>query len=381
MSGISGGLESGTESRRYPRMLARKPSNLTLLSVSIGIALLAGEGLVRILVPPPLPWLYPQIRFRELPGIGFGLVPGEVAYTADKKVRVNRNGLRGEPVTYERVPGDHRLLFLGDSIVFGYGVDEKDAVPSRLGDLLRETHVRTQVINAGVPAYGIDEELRYLEREGIRYRPDWVILGTCWNDINDNKGVKVSPDGWLVSIGGRDRLRQADSWETPFMYEVRNLVKRSRLAYAGLNGYRVLMESLLPDSHYLLRQGVLEGRETREISAGWERISLGIRRLKELSRRQGFKSLVVTFPLPPTVESSYPLSSYPARVRQAAEEEGILFLDLTESFRRNLRGHDSLFIPFDADHPNAAGHDLAARLIRDTLLQEGLGAGARQATD
>jgi lysophospholipase L1-like esterase len=37
-------------------------------------------------------------------------------------------------------------------------------------------------------------------------------------------------------------------------------------------------------------------------------------------------------------------------------------------------GHESLFIPYDGDHPNAAGHAIAAREITKALRTTFLGA-------
>lgn len=44
----------------------------------------------------------------------------------------------------------------------------------------------TEVINFGVHGYGHDQMLIYLEEEGIRYKPDIVILGFVYQDIKRN---------------------------------------------------------------------------------------------------------------------------------------------------------------------------------------------------
>jgi len=60
-------------------------------------------------------------------------------------------------------------------------------------------------------------------------------------------------------------------------------------------------------------------------------------------------------------------ADHPGRLRHA-----ILLTDgqngeSTGVFQSAFHGHESLFIPFDGDHPNAAGHDLAAREIVRTM--------------
>ncbi|HEV8335590.1 MAG TPA: SGNH/GDSL hydrolase family protein [Candidatus Polarisedimenticolia bacterium] len=284
---------------------------------------------------------------------------------------MNARGLRGSLVPYERTPGRIRFLLLGDSIVFGYGVGQDETLGERLADTLRKDGLPAEVINSGVPAYSIEEEIAFLELDGIRYRPDYVILGFCWNDLNDNHGIRVSSEGWLVSAAQGDGPASHPLWETPATYELRNLVKRSRIAYTAMTGLRSVQENLWPDSHYLFRKSVLEGMQTQAIVQAWERVARNVRRLQELSVQHGFRVLVVALPLPLALEADFPRSSYPKSLAEIAAREGVPFLDLQGSFRGAFRGHDSLFIPYDADHPNGAGHALAAASIRDYLEKNG----------
>jgi hypothetical protein len=90
--------------------------------------------------------------------------------------------------------------------------------------------------------------------------------------------------------------------------------------------------------------------------------------LARQGRESGFRILVVTFPLLPALEKDSPGSSYPSRVLSLAETAGLDTRDLTPAYRAAYRGHDSLFVPYDADHPNARGHDLAAAEITTALV-------------
>jgi lysophospholipase L1-like esterase len=76
---------------------------------------------------------------------------------------------------------------------------------------------------------------------------------------------------------------------------------------------------------------------------------------------------VAAFPLPLKLDREYPSSGYPGRLQALCEREGLLYLDLEPAFRAAYAGHDSLFIPYDGDHPNAKGHDVAARAIVQVL--------------
>ena len=57
-----------------------------------------------------------------------------------------------------------------------------------------------QVINTGVSGFGTAEALLFLENEGIKYRPDAVVLGFYANDFVDNVKAgffRLNPDGSL----------------------------------------------------------------------------------------------------------------------------------------------------------------------------------------
>ena len=345
--------------------------NWLLLALSVGVALVLGEVVARVVLPRPLPWLYPQLRYRSDPTLIFALVPEQRAFSADKAVRINERGLRGPVIPYQQTPGKLRLLFLGDSIVFGYGVHEEESVPMRVASLLEAKGVNAEAVNSGVPAYNTGQEVDFLNSAGIAYRPDWVIVGACWNDINEQSSVRVTPEGWLVSGNDQKRGLLARLGESEMGYEIRNALKRSRIIYAGMTGVRSLLGLLFSDDHEVFRMELLEGRDTPRVAQGWREVAGALHRVKELAGEQGFRVLVVAFPVPLALERAFPMSGYPRGFQRIVEREGLQFLNLEPYFRKAQHGQDSLFIPYDGDHPNAAGHQLAASEIVRVLLSSG----------
>jgi len=332
------------------------------------VVVAGGEGAARFFLSAPLPWRYPQVRYRPDRELIFSMIPGQVAFTADKPININSRGLRGPELDYARKSGVLRLLFLGDSIVFGTGVESGQEVTARVKEMLARQGIEAEVINSGVPSYNTQQEVDFLRHQGVRYKPDWVIVGMCWNDINDKTGVQVSSDGQLISIGGH---RKTGFLNSPNGYSLRNLIKESRLVFSMTQGIRGLIEWWAPDTQSLFRSDVLEGRSTPRITEGWSKFDQALHQIRELSASHGFRTLLVTFPVPIALERPFPRSSYPARALQLAEREGIPSVDLDPPFRSFYHGHDSLFIPYDGDHPNGKGHDLAARVIVEYLLSKG----------
>jgi hypothetical protein len=79
------------------------------------------------------------------------------------------------------------VLVLGDSYVFGLGVDEENLFTTHLEQLLASRSNRTvEVVNMGVPGYSTDREILLLEELGLKLFPDLVVRVVCDNDFDAN---------------------------------------------------------------------------------------------------------------------------------------------------------------------------------------------------
>lgn len=94
-----------------------------------------------------------------------------MAVTSDFRVwyKINSKGLRDEETLI--VKTKKRILALGDSFTFGEGVRYGKRYTEKIEEL-----TGSEVINFGVPGYGVDASLARLESEGLAYEPDLVIL-------------------------------------------------------------------------------------------------------------------------------------------------------------------------------------------------------------
>jgi len=84
---------------------------------------------------------------------------------------INSKGLRDEEVPYEKPEGEFRIVLLGDSRVFGFGVPEEQHFARILEGYFKDL----EVVNMGVDGYGVDQELLALRQEGFKYNPDLVM--------------------------------------------------------------------------------------------------------------------------------------------------------------------------------------------------------------
>ena len=116
---------------------------------------------------------------------GWAVRPGvrDLRAFGDRLVNTNSEGLRGRrEYASPRPAGVPRILVFGDSFTFGDEVGDDETYCHFLQQLLPHT----EVLNLGVHGYGHDQMLLYLREAGPRFRPDVVLLGFVYDDMERN---------------------------------------------------------------------------------------------------------------------------------------------------------------------------------------------------
>lgn len=151
---------------------------------------------------------------------GWGFDPGERIHLRDPDTGevfiapANNHGWRDVDREYTKPDGTFRILALGDSNTFGVLVPAEETWTRLLERQLVAAGWRAEVINVGYPQWGTDQELEALRIEGIRYRPDLVILQFTINDLTDNTDV-IKTDAtrkpFYYTLGSGDALERHDN--------------------------------------------------------------------------------------------------------------------------------------------------------------------------
>jgi lysophospholipase L1-like esterase len=108
--------------------------------------------------------------------------------TLDKSrwsVHTGPQGYRNPEYTPLPKPGERRVVALGDSSTFGWGVESVEAYPARLGvtlDRENDASNRWEVLNLGVPGYSSFQGLVTLARDALPLAPDVVLFSYLSND-------------------------------------------------------------------------------------------------------------------------------------------------------------------------------------------------------
>ena len=181
---------------------------LPLLSLlSLGMCLIATEVVARVLFARPTlnlgleMWKYAKdVKQRSQdPEVGHRHRPNAQATLMSVDVNTNSLGLRDLERTSEKPAGVYRILVLGDSITFGWGVPFEQTYCQVLEKRLNADPPlpgkRFEVINTGVGNLNTSMEVTWFTTEGYRLQPDMVLLG--WF-INDAEPTPIPTENWLA---------------------------------------------------------------------------------------------------------------------------------------------------------------------------------------
>jgi len=156
--------------------------------------LVVAEGLLRALEAAPTDGVttVTEKEFWSVPGI---LSPGQrVIDRRDPRlphrVTTNSLGYRGREIAALKEPGELRILFTGDSFVYGDFVNDDQTLPAQLERRLNARCANVRVVNAGLGDATITEEAALIDR-GLRLSPDLVILMFGENDVGDLNRVST----------------------------------------------------------------------------------------------------------------------------------------------------------------------------------------------
>ena len=154
-----------------------------LAIVEAGVRLLADDGMQYDLEM----WKYARAmkRVSTIADAGHDHVPGTSARLMGVDVRINSTGQRNTEILRPKPDDVYRIVMLGDSLTFGWGVEEEQTSSRRLERKLnsvRSNGKRVSIVNAGVGNYNTKMQAAWLVAEGDRYEPDMIVLNYFIND-------------------------------------------------------------------------------------------------------------------------------------------------------------------------------------------------------
>ena len=286
-----------------------------------------------------------MVRLSKNPEIIYELIPNISVTHIDVPVVINASGFRGPLIAEKKLPGVKRIVGVGDSVMYGWGVEENEAYLEVLERKLNNGGGRTdrwQVINTAVPGYNTAMELAVLRDKGLLYKPDIVVVGFVENDFALPRFVR-QPINYLAIDRSfiLDRIMPQQKQHTALQD-----------APADLQGGFTLdidMENIPPAYRHMV---------------GLESVRSSLDTLKALSDEYQFEVILLIY------------RHFPRDLRAAAKSHGFYILNATRLWKKQMKTNDPVSqagnfqLSAEDPHPSAVGHQVIARGLYDLITTQ-----------
>lgn len=257
--------------------------------------------------------------------------------------RYNSAGFRDVNHAVEKPVGIKRIVVIGDSVTEGYGLEEESVfsrwIQSHLGS-------QFEVITIAAGGLNTPQEVHLFEQEGLRYKPDIVILNFVLNDCDFYSSFK----------GSQRYAAEKDSkiglLNVSINPRLKRLLKSSALIYFLKERMENVKGRLLgtEQTDYFTD---IWGREENRV-----KVAEGFGRLAYLRESGGFDVVVIIWPVIVDYKQ-YKFGFAHEWVREQADKTGFSTIDLLPRFSK-MSYRDLQVTAEDNVHPNASGHKIAA---------------------
>ena len=258
---------------------------------------------------------------------------------ASFRVSTDANGLRAPLHAEQKPEGVFRVMTLGCSTTFGWGVDDEQSYPARLEAILKEQGHPVEVINGGQPGYTSFQGLWLWDRSLRRYQPDLVIFGYI---VQDSRKVAYTDYSQAVIQQNGDFLKE-------------NILHQLRLYLFFLN----LRDGWLMNGGPGVGAGPAEQVYRIPLSEYVGNIRTFLDKTKEISA----KMMLFGYPL----EQNGYTSEHRAILHAASAELNIPLYDPQPEFEQ-ITAQQVLYFPQDRGHANAEGNNRIAQGMAQFLV-------------
>jgi len=291
------------------------------------------------------------IRFSAQPSIIYELRPNLSVFFLGQACTTNSIGFRSpEPADGD---GGRRIVGIGDSVMFGWGVSDEQTYLAVLEEELdhRLGPLGGTVINTAVPGYNAVMEVETLEHRGLRFRPDVVIMNFVGNDLYLPNFIRSKKK--VFDLGRShfvDFLRRSTGvgWHKSDWTQLRLAGVESVPPEESTGFGRSLNPDDVPPQY-------------RDM-VGWPAYSRTMTRLAEMSREHGFE--VIWLSTAPGMGASK------KRAMAIARDLGFTVVDAGPSLDEYMNLHDiqsfigsALTISATDPHPSALSHKIIAAVL------------------
>jgi len=274
-----------------------------------------------------------------------------------KAIATNSFGMRDREYPFTKAENTFRVVGLGDSVMFGWGVEEHESYLARIEESLNQGSAQSkkvEILNFAVPGYNTAMEVATFENRALLFKPDLVIM----HFVNNDWGVPYF----------MEQPRDLFSLSRSYLWEL--VAERARLLLKGTTGAKGLVNA---DKNSLSREVKQEVAAQYRPMLGRGGFEKALHRLAALSKPAGIPVIVV-------------VGSGSAEQKDALQKVGVEQLGFklvrvgphVEEYFKNLgrpitkrERRQLLTVSPQDSHPNALGHELYRRALLP-VVQEAL---------
>jgi hypothetical protein len=316
----------------------------------------------------PLPEISPPVKNTRISPWGDSRIVKERIYLGAPAIyEEHKEGFafRAFVPQVDKRPGIKRIVFIGDSLMFGTGVAEYETLPFYVSGYVRyySPELSLEMVNLGVPGADIQTYVR-LGEIGSQYQPDLVILG--FSIMND--GDTRTADAVEEVIPDSRKTTKQSMWE--ILSNLRNLrdfiATHSRTVSAL---YRPIRR--------------LEARGRRDVymenmydnETNWAKIEESLVKISANFRSKCVPTILIIFPYQFASRyvglndiQEYKYVRYHAKIAEAARRHNFIVIDLIEYFKGDsILSFDNYIVDGDG-HPNGSFNAFVARHFARELI-------------
>jgi lysophospholipase L1-like esterase len=296
-----------------------------ILFLSLITAFISSEAVVRVL------------RLAESGG-GQGPLQPDFGLS---KYRLNSMGFRGPEANLVKEKGKIRIVGLGDSQIFGQGVEWGDTFLEQLkGELTSSTKTVFETINFGKCGWNTLSEQEFFLKQGVNYKPDILILLFTLNDPEF--------DGYFLKPIFNSKVEVRYLWRSHlyfFMVKVYNQLKYP---------YNEYIQDLFKD-----------GSETAKYCR------MALNNISIVCRNNNIKPVLVITPIFKDLKN-YPFLEAHKKAREWGESCNFYVIDLLPEFAPLSKTGKEFRVSAEDWHPNKEGHKIIAQAVAREILKNNL---------
>jgi len=309
--------------------------NAAALAFALGLIYAGAEAYVSYAVDDGMQfdlemWRYSRYvkRVSANPAIGHEHAPGASAHLMGADVAISAQGLRDRDFDPAPPPGRIRIMMLGDSLTFGWGVPGDRTYSKRLEQMLRGSGRDVEVVNTGVGNYNTEMEVAYFLERGIKLKPQYVVLNYFINDAEPTPRYDVS----FVARHSRAYVYFASRADA-FLRQA---------SMAQHSDWKTYYASLY-------QQG-----------DGLKRVAAAVARLAQRCREEGIALYLANYP-ELRDPRDYPFPYVDRAIERIASENGLKYVPLLGAVRE--LEPESLWVTRPDPHPSVRAHEAFAQAL------------------